>query len=585
MPNLISEEKLNEIKNLANIVDVISTCVNLKQAGKNYVGLCPFHPDTKPSFAVSPEKQIYHCFGCGAGGNVFNFVMRYHNLSFFEAVRELARRYGVILPLGNRSSAEQEQNEIRSKLFFINRLAAEHYQEILRKDSQGEKALIYLKNRAITPEVVSQYRLGYAKRSWNDMTSFLRRNNVPLDLAEKAGLVVRKKDGNCYDRFRDRIIFPIIDVHSEVIGFGGRVLDDSLPKYINSPETPVYHKSYCLYGLDVAKDYIRKDGYTLIVEGYFDLLTLHSHGIRNVVSTMGTALTRGQARRIKGYADKTVIVFDSDQAGLKAASRSLSVFLEEGLEAKILVLPEGFDPDDYLLEFGGHEFEKVLKGAVSLFEFFMNRIINGFDASVEGKIGVLKELTPVLTSVQNPVERSLYIRKVAETLRVDESIIKKAVWSLQRNQSADIDLDRIQTPSFDKKIIQFLLSYPQYFPNFLKEGAIDDLEDEQFCEIGSCLRLLFQETGQIEVSTLVQRLEDPKLCDIVTGLALEDLNDQQDVMDDVANDIINFLMIRRKKKKARALLDRIKHDESNIHLLNELNMLLSEKKELMTMKG
>lgn len=542
------------------------------------MGLCPFHSENKASFTVSPEKQIYHCFGCGAGGNVFNFLMRYHNLSFPEVIKELARRHGVILPFTKKTVYEQQQDELRSRILNINRLAADYYQEILNTDPQGAKVRTYLNNRGISREVISEHRLGYAKESWNDLRNFFQKKGISLDLVEKAGLLISKKTGDYYDRFRDRIIFPIIDVYGEVVGFGGRVLDDSVPKYINSPETPVYHKGHSLYGLNVAKDFIRKEGCFLIVEGYFDLLALHTHGIKNMVSTLGTALTKDHIRRLKGYASQGIIIFDSDQAGLDAASRSLSLFLEENVTAKILVLPQGFDPDNYIFQFGKEPFKKALRDASPLFEFFLERVVKRFGVSVEGKIGVLKELVPVLANIRNPLEQSIYVKKVAETLDVDENVVYKAVKGSHNGKAPEMGMGEATITSPDQKIIQFLINHPQYFPIFVKENIIDDLDDKDFVQIGISMKDLFHKFGHIDIGLLVQKLEDTRLRSMVTEWGLRDMGCNEDDLEQIVKDMVNFIKTRRKRRETKDILSKIKESEDS-ELLNEL---LLKKRELIT---
>ncbi len=580
LSNPVLEAKINEIKNLTNIVEVISDYLSLRKVGRNYVGLCPFHSENKASFTVSPEKQIYHCFGCGAGGNVFNFLMRYHNLSFPEVIKELARKHGVILPFRKKTVYEQQQDELRSRILNINRLAAEYYQETLDVDPRGTKARVYLNNRGISREAISEHRLGYARESWNDLRNFFQKKGISLDLVERAGLLISKEAGGYYDRFRDRIIFPIIDVYGEVVGFGGRVLDDSVPKYINSPETPIYHKGHSLYGLNVAKDFIRKEGCFLVVEGYFDLLALHTQGIKNVVSTLGTALTRDHIRRLKGYTSQGVIVFDSDQAGLNAALRSLSLFLEENVTAKILVLPQGLDPDNYIFQFGNESFKKVLKNASPLFEFFLDRVLKRFGVSVEGKIGMLKELVPVLANIRNPLEQSVYVKKVAETLDVEEGIVYKAVKGFHNGKSPEIRMGEVTITSPDQKIIQFLINHPQYFPIFVKENIIDDLDDKDLVQIGTSMKDLFHKSGHIDIGLLVQKLEDTRLRSMVTEWALRDTGGNEGDIEQVVKDMVNFIKTRRKRREAKDILAKIKESKDS-KLLNEL---LLKKRELTTTK-
>ncbi|RLB90675.1 MAG: DNA primase, partial [Deltaproteobacteria bacterium] len=343
MSEFIPDDKIADVRNTADIVDLISEYVVLKKVGKNFLGLCPFHAEKTPSFTVSPEKQIFHCFGCGQGGNVFNFVMQYQNLSFPEAVRFVAKKYGIEISARNMSAAQKRKFAQREKLFQINEDAVDYFRKALVDTSSGERGRKYLAKRRMTPEVIERFWLGYAPMGWNNIVRYFSSKKVPLDDVETTGLVIAKK-GGYYDRFRDRIIFPILDIDQRVVGFGGRSLDNSLPKYLNSPETPVYHKRSILYGLHANKEMCRKAGSVFIVEGYFDLLSLYCHGIKNVVATLGTALTQEHLRILKGYAREFILVFDSDNAGIKAAERSLSLFAEEKANIRIVILPEGRDP-------------------------------------------------------------------------------------------------------------------------------------------------------------------------------------------------------------------------------------------------
>jgi DNA primase len=320
-----------EVKKAADIIEIIGQYVQLKKRGQNHIGLCPFHSERSPSFTVNQDKQIYHCFGCGRGGDVFTFWMEYHNLSFSQSLKDLAERYNIDLPRYKGLPEEKKKAELKELLFKTNGLAADYFHNMLVRSAEGKPGRDYFSRRKISQETISRFQLGYAANKWDGLINYLRSKNISLDLGAKAGLLIPKKDGDYYDHFRDRIIFPIFDLNHQIIGFGGRVLGDSLPKYINTPETPLYHKGESLYGLDSAFRNIREGGLAIVVEGYMDMLALRQHGISNVVATLGTAFTSNQVRRLKGYTKEVVVLFDPDDAGRDAALKSFPLFLNEGI--------------------------------------------------------------------------------------------------------------------------------------------------------------------------------------------------------------------------------------------------------------
>ena len=315
----IPEEKITEVKNAADIVDIIADAVVLKKAGKNFLGLCPFHSEKTPSFSVSPDKQIFHCFGCGTGGNVFTFMMKHQGVSFPDAVKSVANRYGIDLPAAKLSPGQQREMSQRERLYRINQMAMGFYRDCLTNDRVGRKATAYLQSRGFDADAMAHFGIGYAPEAWDKLSRFLVGKKVPSQFAELSGLVLpRKKSTGHYDRFRDRVMFPIFDGAERVIGFGGRVIGDGQPKYLNSPESPVYNKRKSLYGINWARPSCRQLNCVYIVEGYLDLLSLHLNGIQNVVATLGTALTAQQIRALKGIVGNGTItlVFDSDNAGM-----------------------------------------------------------------------------------------------------------------------------------------------------------------------------------------------------------------------------------------------------------------------------
>ncbi|MBU3952074.1 MAG: DNA primase, partial [Proteobacteria bacterium] len=313
---IIPEEKISEILNTSDIVDIISESVILKKSGRNFFGLCPFHSEKTPSFSVNADKQIFHCFGCSAGGNALSFMMKYHGISFPEAAKMLARKYNVTIETQSIDPVQRKQIQVKESLFRLNKRVMMLYAGILSNRSMGRSAMDYLEKRGITADTIETFHLGFSPDQWDTGVNFLKKERVGHQIAVNSGLILPRKQGNGhYDRFRNRLIFPIFDINMQVAGFGGRVMDDSMPKYMNSPETPVYSKSRILYGLHASKQHCRREGIVYIVEGYFDFLSLYQNGIQNTVASLGTALTQEHVRILKGYASKMILVFDSDDAG------------------------------------------------------------------------------------------------------------------------------------------------------------------------------------------------------------------------------------------------------------------------------
>jgi DNA primase len=570
----ISEDILAQVRDATSIVDVISECVALKKAGKNFMGLCPFHADNKPSFTVSEEKQIFHCFGCGQGGNVFSFLMQYNNLSFPESVRFLAQKSGIVIPTRKMSPSQKKEFGERERLLKINKEAADYFRGMLCHPSSGKGAREYLNKRQMISEVTDDFMLGYAQQSWTGLTQFFSKRGVPPDEVEKAGLVVAKK-GRHYDRFRDRIIFPIIDIHQRVIGCGGRSLDDSLPKYLNSPDTPVYHKGQTLYGLNVAKDACRQKGSAFVVEGYFDVLALHCHGIRNVVATLGTALTRQQVRVMKGYAREMILVFDSDEAGIKAAERSLSLFVEEKVEARILILPEGKDPDSYVFAVGGDGFLKAAEKALSFMPYLIASAIKKHGFSLEGKVRVIETLRDPLGSLLDSVSRSVYIKELAERLDIDESAILEQVRVAATKDEKGVSLVKPRSGSkLEETLVAIMLQYPEVMSNFNLEEIIEGFETLQLQKIG---RVILGKSGSSRPVTgadLIAQTDDVLTRNLLSSLLVEEVPRDRDSCEK----IVRQYQVHLRKRQTRLLSKKIKEAErtNNQELLNKL---LAEKQE------
>jgi len=405
------EDLIEEIRIGNDIVDVVSEYVKLERKSKYYFGLCPFHKEKTPSFSVTPSKQIFYCYGCGKGGNVIQFIMDIENLSYIDAVKYLADRIKIQLPEGN-SAEEIEKAKLKRELLNINVEAARFFFTHLNSP-QGEKARQYLEKRNISKQVIRKFGIGYSPEERERLYNHLRSKGFGDDAILRSGLVLKGKNGGFYDRFRGRIMFPIFDIRGNVIGFGGRVTDSSLPKYMNSPKTLVYDKGKNLYALNFAKNSGEKR--LIVVEGYMDVISLHQRGIINTVASLGTALTESQGRLLKKYAEEVIISYDSDSAGQAATMKGLDLMKNIGCNVKVLSLPQGKDPDEFVRNNGADEFKKLIDNSISLIEY-KTRVLRKKidDGTAEGKIKFLNRIADELSRLDNSVEREMYIKKIAE---------------------------------------------------------------------------------------------------------------------------------------------------------------------------
>lgn len=478
------ENTVRLVKDAAQIVDVIGECVALKRSGVNLKGRCPFHAEKTPSFMVNPDRQSFHCFGCGEGGDVFSFMMAYHRMTFPEALKSLANRYHITLPEREYSAVDQARAKKREVLFAANERAAAVYHDFLSRDPGAEQARAYLKERGMTPEIIESFKIGYAPDSWDFLVKRISRGEFSPALAEEAGLLVSKPQGGYYDRFRDRILFPIFDLTGRVVGFGGRILGDGQPKYLNSPETPIYDKSRTLFGLYQHRDKVRQARRAVIVEGNFDLLALAVHGLDNVVAPLGTALTQAQVRVLKGYADEVILLFDGDAAGLKAALRSVPIFLAEQVAARIAVLPAEHDPDTFIREQGRAGLEKLLDNSAPLMDFVFDQLVDKYGTAVQGKARILEELRPLIESTgDNPLQRSVLVSHFSDRLRLDPGQVLSGFKAAGRTKSGRRPATDGQTsreltlPRVQRHLLEFLILYPQFLERFVGAGIEDVLDD------------------------------------------------------------------------------------------------------------
>lgn len=467
---MIPDEKIAEVRERAGIVEVISDYISLKKSGANFQGLCPFHGEKTPSFNVNPGRGIFHCFGCGVGGNAVTFVMKMEGISFPEAVKLLAKRVGVEIEERLPTPSEIRKKSEKDEQLRVIALAAGYYSDLLINAPEGEPARGYLAARGVANEIFAPYRLGFASERWDGLATFLKQQKIPLDQVEKLGLIKRKSSGGYFDLFRNRLMFTITDVHGQPIGFGGRVLDDSLPKYINSPESPVYLKSDVLFGADLAKQSMREERAAVVVEGYFDHLALYRSGIRNVVATCGTALTKGHLQLMKRYAEKVYLLFDSDSAGKKATLRAMELLLSEQMPCFVIELPEGDDPDSYLAKHSAEEFTELMKISRPALDYYLRELVSAEDTgTVAGKMAVADQFRPFLDKLTDPVERDLYLKELSRLLSVDVrtfgSIKRVAVTSKEKSSSP-----RISANTADS-LVALLFRYPEIAAEFRTTGT------------------------------------------------------------------------------------------------------------------
>ena len=523
----INREIIEEVRASANIVDVVGSYVSLRKRGKNYLGHCPFHSEKDPSFTVSNEKQIFHCFGCGASGSVFDFVMRTRNLTFAEAVRELANRFGIPLPEEEETAQAKKIREMAEQLRQINALAAKYFNRTLLDRTSGRLAREYLRNRGMADETIEDFQLGYAPKSWDGLKRFLMREKVDLKLAAQAGLLVLKSDGDSYDRFRNRLIFPIKDMRGRAVGFGGRALDDSMPKYLNSPETLIFHKGRTLYGLSTAREACRQNNETLVVEGYFDLLALYNNSIRQVVAPLGTALTLHHVRTLSRLAPRAVLVFDGDEAGMRAALRSLEFFLREKLPVRFLPLPEGMDPDDYINKEGKEPFMELLRQAKPLMEVFLEQCLSDYDGTVEGRLKVVRAVSPMLRLLDSPIAQEGYLRVLDQRLGVSEEVLR-AELSLTSTPRPRPSVKASQKrekagglPEWEEGIIRILVSYPQWIPTLEESSVLESFQRKDWAEVGRLLIKYYREGGKVDLSGLLMDVQSEQIRDLITSWSLE----------------------------------------------------------------
>ncbi|MGN6720858.1 MAG: DNA primase, partial [Candidatus Binatia bacterium] len=541
---------ISEIRQRASIVEVISDYVTLKKAGRNHMGLCPFHGEKTPSFTVSEEKGIYHCFGCQAGGSVFNFLMQYDHLAFPEAVERVAKRYGIVIERSERSAAARSATD-REYLYRINEQAAARYQKILLRHPEGRKALEYLTSRGVDEATARKFMLGYAPPGGSGLLQLLRQENVAIEDAIRLGLVGERAPRQYHEKFFARLMFPIANAAGKIVAFGGRVLDNALPKYLNSSETPLFHKRSTLYGLHQAKESIRKADRVVVVEGYLDVIALAQHELSYAVATLGTALTVDHIRLLSRYSTNVIALFDGDDAGQKAAARSFEVFVEAGLLGRAAFLPKQDDPDTFVRQHGKARLELILDEAVPLADFFFLWLERRYGKSLEGKSQIAAEVSRVLAKLNNPLEVDLLVGRAVDLLGIREETLRQRTHaSLPARTAQNRPVAPAAMPR-DDKTERMLIGAMLRLPKVIEQVAADAEARQGFSSLWTpAVDVILHEWHNhenIEVARLSEILP-AELASEIARLALE----TEDLTDAVCGKVAADCLARLKRKHIKA---------------------------------
>jgi DNA primase len=575
------DSKIEEIKSRIDIVELASEYLTLKKAGRNFTGLCPFHQEKTPSFTVNREKQIFYCFGCGEGGNAITLLMKIANMTFPEAVKTLAEKTGVVLPLRSVNKDGSQKDSLREEITNLNLRAAQQFSRNLFSTA-GKVAREYLQSRGISDETIKQFRVGFAPDTWRSLTDYIEGSGSSLKLAEQAGLIVSGKEGSFYDRFRGRLIFPIENVLGEVVAFGGRVMEKGEPKYLNSPESPVYIKGKNLYGLNKAKEEIRKKGFALIVEGYFDLISLWNAGIGNVVATLGTALTREHLELLRRYTLNVVALFDPDEAGKKALDRSLELFLSMNMHAQALILPEGCDPDDYVKKYGKEKLDELIKFAPAISDYYIENVLGGGKTFEENR-DLVKTATEFISKIGDEIEKNLFIKRVAEKLGIPQELLKKEIHKKDvqlrpkggsQKQTIDAKIDPVEV-----HLIRLLLEYPQKTAYVESEKVLDFFLHPELRNLGKKIVEAYKLLGFVELNVILSADDDRPLREKIHKLIIEAPPTDDTMVEKNFTDNIRRIKEKWYKDQHRQLKLKLANaqDSGNEEILSSL---LHEKKEL-----
>ena len=589
---VINDNVLDEIRDRADIVDLIGEYVDLKRSGSNYMGLCPFHSEKTPSFSVSPSKSIFKCFGCGVGGDVITFVMKRENLSFPEAVEFLADKYNVRLEVYK--DENKEAREKRNRLYEINREAGLHF---LKNYQASQKAQLYLKNRMLSDKTIRSYGIGYSKDSWTDLYDHLTKMGYKEEELLELNLISKSKNGNYIDRFRDRVMFPIINRNNRIIGFGARAFGDAKPKYLNSRETPIFHKGSNVFNINIISRESTRER-IILVEGYMDVISLYDSGINYSVASLGTSLTIDQANIIRKMAKDIYICYDSDNAGINATSRAIDIFLQASVKPKIIELEGGLDPDDFIKKYGLEAFEKKIKSAISYIEFKIKKLKENFNLEdSEGLSNFTIESAKILSSIKNPIERDIFVKDFSTKYNISYTAIENYINYLNRNKLKEAKREKVKV----KKNINVVKSNKTRAQEELLAYSLLDNDIykyiknkiEVFYFTNAMTRAVFEEIPRLfeeemEIRDFLSILESNKLVTKEFVENIMSLISDIHVDDKIVDELIKTIernYIQDRKHKILGNIEKLQGEENknllleSLKELQEINLKLNELKE------
>jgi DNA primase len=563
----IPDEVIAEVLKQHDIVEIVGKYVHLSKHGRNWIGLCPFHSEKTPSFNVSAEKQIYRCFGCGAGGSVIKFVMEVEGLSFPEAVRELAEDANIVHDWSSAPQEETEEQKERGRMIEGHELAAKIYHYVLKNTSEGNKAMQYLRDRGFTDKWIDDFQIGYAPIGWDTLVRYLTKNNFELPLMEKGGLIAARSEGNGYiDRFRDRVMFPIHDPKGRVLAFSGRSIGDAQPKYMNSPETPLFNKSRTLFNLHRARPAIRKSGVIVLFEGHVDVVRAYETGVNHGVATMGTALTEYHAKLVRRLAEHVVICYDGDQAGQAAASKTMDLLQREGCQVRVALLPDRMDPDDYIGKHGGDAFRsQIIDGAVSATKYRLIYLRKGFPLHTDdGKLQYIQAALRIIAGLTAPTEREYYLKELSIEFQfsieaLNEQLHQIRAQAQKNNHQRDnneISWNNVMQsesgmqgvpalkPAYhnaERKLLSVMLE-DRDVALYVQEHLADQFNVDAHAAIAAYLYAYYSQGNDPDPSRFIAQLHDDKLSAIVSALSFSEAvgGNQLQVIDDYMKEIRNY---------------------------------------------
>ena len=593
MAGLIAPATLEQIRAASDVVDVIGGYLPLKRAGANFVTLCPFHKEKSPSFNVNPHRQIFHCFGCHKGGDVFTFVQEYESISFIDAVRRLAERAHLPLEFDNQPG-QQQVRHLKDTLWQIHEQITQRWQNALANEASGQIARDYLQKRGVPEEAIKLFRLGYAPEAWDDTVNWAKSKNHPLGIVEQGGLILRKESSDhYYDRFRGRLIFPICDEQGRVVGFSGRILtgDEKTAKYVNSPETPIFIKGKVFYGLDKSKRAILDAGFAVICEGQLDLIACFMGGVQQVVAPQGTAFTAEHARILKRYVDEVVLCFDSDTAGQTAAVRVLDHLLGSGLSIRVAALPPPHDPDSFIKESGAAAFQQLIAGAAGFFDYYLNRLCATNEINTDrGRLTVLKSMAEAVLKTGNAMLLDTYAQKTAQRLGVSTDAVRTEFRKAPRPKSTGVDPEEQQTatsapqappPEREVWLMRFILAGDEQVDWVAAHLDLDWLESPAVRAIISARLRAQAEQSWSGVPALLTQFEDQAFHSLITGAVAEGV-----LMDNLAQKIADNVRLLRNSfidRQLGALIQKLAQPdlthEEKVQIIQEQSRLRQLKKQ------